>query len=280
MEIYCSTGVFLGRINQGNERLLMEDGHRIACDGFELMLFPMWYERLPSLIRNLRSTGLRFPVLHADKRIGDLISSADDDGFAVCLDIWKRNLETACAIGAKKVVTHIWGVPDSDLYLSRLYTRVFQLRDLACAYRLDMLAENCCCVYGSPLMHLKELLDQEPGMGFTIDTRPAQFHRELAAICATRALWQGAVRHLHISDFHGSLRDWNALYPIPAPGCGDVNYPAFFSHLKQTGYQGTLSLESPCMHPDRLDWETINSYLDFIRKGLQSHKICKFSDEI
>ena len=269
MEIYCSTGVFLGRMNGGNYHLLTENGHHIHCDGFELMLFPMWYDKLGEMTAELRSSGLRFPVLHADKAIGDQISSAPDGEFGACLDKWKVNLETTCAIGAQKVVTHIWGIPDSDRYLERLYARVLLLRETALSYGLDMLCENCCCVYGSPLAHFRELLRLEPGIGFTIDTRPAQFHRELEAECAAAELWQGAVRHLHISDFHGEKGDWKALYPIPAPGRGDVDYPAFFAHLKRVQYQGTMSLESPCMHPDHLDWETINTYLAFLQNGIQ-----------
>lgn len=269
MEVYCSTGAFLGRMNGGNYHLLSADGHHIDCDGFEFMLFPMWYDQLPELIAELRASGLRFPILHADKSIGDQISSADDSGFGACLTKWKVNLETACALGAGKVVTHIWGIPDSDRYLERLFGRVLRLRETALTYGLDMLCENCCCVYGSPLAHFRELLRQEPDIGFTIDTRPAQFHRELEAECADSALWHGAVRHLHISDFHGDKGDWKALYPIPAPGCGDVDYPAFFAHLKRVGYDGTMSLESPCMNPDRLDWETINRYLAFIKTGIE-----------
>ena len=267
MEIYCSTGAFLGRINGGNLRLLTEHGHHIQCDGFEFMLFPMWYETLQDVIAALRASGLRFPVLHADKSIGDAVSSAQERDFGACLDKWKINLETACALGAKKVVTHIWGVPDSDKYLARLYDRVLRLWETAQTYGLDMLSENCCCVYGSPLDHFLELLRRAPAMGFTVDTRPAQFHRELEAECAADALWHGAVRHLHISDFHGGKREWSALNPILAPGQGDVDYPAFFAHLKRVHYNETATLESPCMYPDRLDWETLNTFLDFIRNG-------------
>jgi sugar phosphate isomerase/epimerase len=181
---------------------------------------------------------------------------------------WRINLETAAAIGAKKVVTHIWGVPDSDKYLPRLYERVLRMREIALTYGLDMLGENCCCTYESPLPHFLDLLRLQPGMGFTIDTRPAQFHRELPALCAADELWHGAVRHLHISDFHGGLREWGALYPIPHPGEGDVDYPAFFAHLKHADYAGTASLESPCMSADGVDWATINRFLGFVKNGM------------
>ena len=42
----------------------------------------------------------------------------------------------------KKVVTHIWGVPDSDKYLERLYDRVLRLWETAQSYGLDMLSET------------------------------------------------------------------------------------------------------------------------------------------
>ncbi|MBE6936547.1 MAG: sugar phosphate isomerase/epimerase [Ruminococcaceae bacterium] len=268
MELYCSTGVFLGRMNGGNYHLLTEYGHRLHCDGFEYMMFPMWYGKEAEMVRELVGSGLRFPVFHADKSVGDDISSLPDDAFSACVDKWQRNLETAAGLGAGKVVTHIWGIPDSDKYAARLYERVLRLREIAAGYGLDMLGENCCCTERSPLPHFRELQRMEPGLGFTIDTRPAQFHQELEDLCAEDALWQGAVRHLHLSDYHGGLKDWKALYPIPAPGRGDVDYPRFFAHLKKVQYQGSASLESPCMNPDRLDWETINTYLDYLREGL------------
>lgn len=268
MKVYCSTGAFIGRVNGLNHRLLTDYGHMLNCDGFEFMLFRPWYEKLNAVIADLKSCGLSYPVMHADKSIGDMISSCEDVDFEKCIDVWKINMETACAIGAGKVVTHIWGIPDSDKYLERLYERVLRLREAAVTYNLDMLGENCCCVCGSPLEHIRELLTIEPGMGFTIDTRPAQFHRELGDECAANELWSGAVRHLHISDFHGDKCEWSALYPIPAPGAGDVDFPAFFRHLKHVGYDASATLESPCMNPDRLDWETLNLYLDFIRNGM------------
>jgi len=265
-EVYCSSGAFVGRINDRNAHLIAQYGPDICCDGIEFMLFSCFYEQLPALIRELQESGLRFPVLHADKSIGDRISAGWNapDRF----DIWKTNCETACAIGAKKMVTHIWGIPDSDAEPEEIYETVCQLQEVAAGYGIHMLAENCCCKHQSPLLHFRNLHRICPQLHYIIDTRPAQFHGELQALMDESWLWNGMVEHIHISDYRGAQRDWNALYPILPPGAGDVDFSSFWTHLQKIGYNGSLTLESPCMRPDGVDTETLSHYLAVIYKGL------------
>ena len=57
-EIYCSTGVFVGRLNNRNHRLICEYGHLINCDGFELMLYDSWHDNGKQIVRELSNSDL------------------------------------------------------------------------------------------------------------------------------------------------------------------------------------------------------------------------------
>ena len=127
--------------------------------------------------------------------------------------------------------------------------------------------ENCFCVCESPLAHLEALAGRYPRLGVILDTRPAAFHAELDAVYAS-PLWQGPVRHLHINDYAGGYKQWDAMNPIPQPGQGRIDWPAFFAALRRNRYAGSITLEAPSMRPEGVDAETLNQGLDFIRKGL------------
>ena len=267
MKYYCSTGTFIGRINGRNHRFILDYGPQIRCDGFEFMMNDDWYEKIDGILKDLEGCGLCFPVLHADKASGDMISSLPDAQLAKLYDLWRRNMEIAAALGAKKAVCHIWGRPDSDAQPARIFERVQKLREISAQYGVDLLSENNACIHGSPMAHLLEYTRLDPGFGVIIDTRAAQFHRELEAIGACSALWNN-IRHIQISDMHGGYKQWDAMYPILAPGAGDVNFPAFFSAVRAHGYDNTITLESPAMYPDCVGVAQLNQYLDFIRRGL------------
>lgn len=263
-EVYCSTGAFVGRVNGRNYHLITEYGGKLECDGFELMLFPQWQQNRQTLIDELSGSGLRFPVLHTDKSIGDMLSSPeqkDEDIFYA----WEKNCEAAAAVKADRIVFHPWGIPDSDHYLCSIFRRCGRMLDIAQTYGLTAAAENCICTFGSPLGHLERLAEEYPSIGFTIDTRAAQFHRELEAICKSKLLPR--VRHVHISDFHGEYKAWDKMYPVLYPGDGDVDFNTFFAALRSAGYSGGFTLESATMLPDGVNTAQLNIGLRFIREN-------------
>ena len=267
MKYYCSTGTFIGRINGRNHRLIIDYGPYIDCDGFEFMMMDTWYDSIECILDDVRASGLSFPVFHADKRTGDMISSLPDDEFAQCVELWKKNMDYAARLGSKKTVCHIWGRPDSDEDPMRIFERVQSLRQISRSFGIDLLSENNACWYGSPLDHLYDYVNLDPSFGVIIDTRAAQFHRELETICRCDAIWNN-IRHIHISDMHGDYKQWGAMYPIYAPGQGDIDFRRFFASLAKHGYDGTITLESPAALPDRVDCETLNSFLAYIREGV------------
>lgn len=269
-QIYCSTGAFIGMVNGRNHKLLLEFGSQLNCDGFELMMYHDWYEKMDLVIHDLKASGFLFPVVHADKRTGDLLSNANKESSEECFELFKRNCDTAAQVGSEKIVLHIWGVPDSDKHIESILEDYGTLMDIAGSFGLDMLAENCVCVNEDPLVHFPKIMKLYPDCGFIIDTRAAAFHGQVDEVFKNESLWKdGHVRHLHISDYNGGIKDWKSLRPILQPGKGNIDFDTFSAHLKAYEYSGSISLEAPSMLPDAVDVKTLNASLDFIREGMK-----------
>jgi len=269
-KILCSTGPFTGRINGRNHRLLLEYADKLDCDGFEVLVFDDWYDRLGRITRDYRAAGAVCPVVHADKQIGTLMCKSAGECTGEYLDLWRMNCYLAVSIGAQKIVVHAWGPPDSNKYKELVFERCGELLRVAKDYKLDMVVENIPCYYGSPLGHLEQLAGVYPEMGFTIDTRMAQFHSEIEKVCNSPLLASGRARHMHISDYAGGHMDWDALMRILQPGKGDVDFDMLFARVGEIEYSGTLSLESLSVHREQgVNVEKSNECLRFIKIGLK-----------
>ena len=96
-EIICSTGALLGRANNRDYRLLEPLSKQLMCDGFEFMMYGLWYEETDVLIKTLQSMKLHIPVMHCEKRIGEAISKGEFDEAYRKFDI---NCNIAKEIGA------------------------------------------------------------------------------------------------------------------------------------------------------------------------------------
>ncbi len=264
--LYFSTGAFNGRVNGRDPQLAADYASMLDCDGLEVMVYEDWYGRLDAIAALYRERGLRCPVVHADKVIGDRMSAPEPEALADALRRFEENCRFAALLGAGIIVCHIWGVPDSDAHLAGIINRTGRLLETAGRYGLTLAAENCVCVHGSPLRHMEELAARYPAIGFTLDVRPAQFHRELPAFFRSGLFEAGHIRHIHIGDYAGGYKEWDQLYPIPHPGEGTVDFPAFFRGLREKRYDGAMTLESPCILPDRVDTDTINRDLRWLRQ--------------
>lgn len=261
--IYLSTGAFTGRINGRNFRLLAEHWQKFHCDGFELMVFSELYPLISQLPQIYH--GIPIPMLHADKRIGDLLS--DENGFDAARDMYLQNAELALSLGAKRMVVHGWGIPDSDNNAPRSYERILSLHRMGRNMGVETLFENCCCVTEDPLLHMARLAAMDASIRFIVDTRPAQFHNQLADTLHSPVFCRHTA-HMHINDYAGGYKDWKSLYPIPQPGSGNICWSNVFSALKETGYSGSITLEAPSMLAEGVDDTTLNQGLSFIRAHL------------
>lgn len=269
-EIYLSTGAFIGRRNGFDFKLLTEHNDAFHCDGFEFMMFRDSYAQIPDLVRICRERGVRIRAFHADKYIGDLLGEPGEASLAVALTLFKTNCEYARAFGAEKLVAHCWGVPDSDQNAPMIYERIGLLMDIAARYSIDLLVEGVFCMHKSPSFHMKKLASIYNTLGFTLDTRAAQFHRELYTILDDKELWPDRIRHVHIGDYSGARCDWSKIYPIYQPGEGDINWLLTFDRLRASGYAGALTLESPAIHAKGADAVRLNTSLDYLRAGMEN----------
>lgn len=266
LQLYCSTGVFVGRLNNRNHRLIGLYGDMIECDGFELMLYDSWHDSGKEIIKELAATRLCFPVVHADKRTGDMLGNPDADERFL-FELWRENCAAACDIGAEKIVVHPWGVPYSDKNIGLITEQLGKMHEIARSCSIDMLAENCLCLHGTPIEQLEQLARDIPDMGFILDTRSAQFHSQLIRTAQSSLVAQGRVRHIHAIDYAGGHMDFEHRYPIPDPGCGNVDFNAFFAALAQSGYCGSITLEASMHSADGINPTRINSALRLIRSA-------------
>lgn len=268
-KLYCSTGAFTGRVNGRNHRFVIEYGGGLDCDGFEVMLMSDWMDELDSIAAEYKKSRLACPVIHAEKRIGNWVSDCSGSKDKLLKQIWTADCRFGKMVGAEKIVCHIWGIPDSDAHMDRISDCCGNLMKIAENYELDMVSENCFCINGSPLQHFIELTKRYPAMGITLDTRPAQFHNELSAFMDSDLFENENIRHIHINDYAGGYKDWNAMYPIPQPGKGNIDFKDFFKKLKRNSYKDSITLEAPSMLPDKIDTDTLNRSLNWIRDQMK-----------
>lgn len=262
---YVSSGAFTGRINGRNPDLLFEAADKLNCDGFELMLFNDIYDYFPSKLDEYMNAGIKIDVIHADKSIGDHASLPD--GENLMRELFVKNCKIAYYLRAKRLVTHCWGMPPSDEYTDMVYKRVGILSSIAKEYGIEFLCENCVCAKGSPLRHMQNLARLYPDIAFTVDTRCSEFHSELSETLNCEKLWQNNIKHLHINDYKGGYKDWNARYPIPQPTQGQIDWNVFFKAIKTVGFSGSVTLEAPAMLPDGINDTVLNRSLGFIKAG-------------
>lgn len=267
MEIYVSSGTFTGRINGRNPHFLADYWNQFDCDGFELMLFDDLEAQIDFVIDLYRKAKVPIKVLHANKRTGDLMGNPDDGAQEALWTLFESNCKTAQAVGAKKIVTHIWGRPYSDQHLSMIADQLGHMIPMAERYGLELVAENCVC-YRSPIKNMEKLCALHPHLGVTIDTRPAQFHLELPQTLESSVFIKN-MRHVHINDYKGGYMQWDALYPIYQPGLGDIDFDLFFEAIREKQPDCSITLEAPAMQPERVDVQTLMTGVNFIRRHLE-----------
>lgn len=72
--IFCSTGNITSYPKFPDYKTILENGNKLKADGLELIIYPNWYDELDVIIDKFQRSKLNFPVIHADKDIGSLIT--------------------------------------------------------------------------------------------------------------------------------------------------------------------------------------------------------------
>jgi sugar phosphate isomerase/epimerase len=195
----------------------------------EVMVFPSWYERLDVVARDLRASGLAFPVVHADKSLArDRFTGFD------------ANCRFAAALGAQKLVLHLWELPDSDRRLERELRALPRLIDTAAEHGLTLAVESIPCQQATPLANLRRALERDDRCRLTLDTEFLAVHEELGAV---GDLWPH-VAHLHVRDYDGRAVDGDGRRRYLLPGEGSLDLVGFLGEARARGYRGTATLEA------------------------------------
>lgn len=265
-KILCSTGTIIGRRNGFNHRLIEKYLPEIKSDGFELMLYEIWYERLKSVTDDFKSAELPIATLHEDKQIGELISRNNGDDYFNALERHRINCEAAAKLGAGLLVLHLWNGVPSDKNIEFNIDAFGRLNDIARSYSLELTVENVICNKKSPLIHLNELADRYSDVKFTFDTKMAAFHGELEKSCECERLWkENRIAHVHVNDYAGGYMDWSDL-KVRHIGEGNVNFCMFFDVLKKYSYNGNYTIECSSMNEDgSIMTDKLNSSIEKVR---------------
>lgn len=267
-EILCSTGALLGRANGRDYRLLPTLARELRCDGFELMLYAAWYPEMDTLVRTLQPFKLLIPVIHCEKSIGERISDGQSDE---ALRLFEVNCRTAQALGADRLVLHLWGGLPSDQHFERNMAVYPQLAAVAKAYGLSLLVENVVCNKCNPLTRCTELAQAYPDIRFVYDTKMAAFHQQEDRLYDPDCAWLARhICHCHVNDYAGGYMDWAHLHTLPM-GQGHVNFERFFRHLQHVGYTGDFTVESSAFdHQGHVDTAMLNRQFALIRSAFPS----------
>ncbi len=263
-KLYCSTGTMVGRANGWNHRIFIENGKFIEADGFELMMVKAYYEKLSTVVHDAVKSGLYFGVIHAEKDIGFYLGG-DDEDQAEALRLFCVNCETGRAIGAEKLVLHLWSGPRSDNDLARNLMMLDALYEIAERSRIRLLIENVPCALHDPIANLSRVLEKKQDAQFVYDVRFGAFHEQNERIVSSGALSDGRIDHIHISDYVGPPHDFASLRPILHLGKGIVGLEKLLPIIAEK-YHGTLTLESPEILESGCAVDAINRDLAYVKR--------------
>lgn len=263
-KVYCSTGCVLGRANDRDYRLLRDILPKIQCDGFELMFYSVWYDRVPEFVGFIRSLGVPFPTFHCDKFIGELLA---EENFAEAFRRFEINCQTAQDVGSKIMVMHLWNGIISDSNIQANFSAYPTLKSIAEKYGITLTVENVLSHNLSPLTLWHKLLETSPDAEFIYDTKMAEFDRE-NDVCFNEehiGFWQ-KIRHMHINDRTGGYRDWSSIKTLHI-GEGTVDFDNIFTGLKKVGYAGDFTVEANSINPDgTIRFDDLNRSIAAVKK--------------
>lgn len=280
--ILCSTGTMVGRENDFNYRRAVDVIASLKEDGLlfggELMMLKHYYDKKTEVTECVKASAVPYPVIHCEKGVGTDISHAaylasvrdymgEDELYAAALKNFRLNCSFGEAVGAKMMVLHLWGGEDSDSHIEYNCDKLQSLSAIAMSHGLKLLIENVPSTTHDPHSNWIRACDEYPGCGFIFDTRFATLHDQVEETLSD-PLVRFNLSHVHVSDFVGGYRNFSALRPIPHPGDGVVDFNLVFRLLREIGYRGTVTLESPVINGMELDTDKLKSSLNFIAERL------------
>nr|BBH87834.1 hypothetical protein KTC_25850 [Thermosporothrix sp. COM3] len=244
MQVLCSTGAFTRTSDPLSHEAIVRYGPTLDADGLEVIFYPRWYQDIQRVARFLRSSALVFPVLHAEKSIGDCFGSSDTSEREMGVQRFEQNCLFAQLLGVRTVVLHLWEMPFSDRQLELNLWLLPRCLDLAEQYGLALAIETIPCTYADPLTNVKRVVDHDPRAAVALDTEFLAWHHQLDAVFSASWLWRTKlVCHVHLKDYASHLSAKEVRQYLH-PGEGQIDFRRFMQQLREAGFDGALSLEA------------------------------------
>lgn len=267
MDILCSSGAFSRHPDQTDYRAILQQGPLLHADGVEVLFYAAWYGAGDQIAADLCATGLRFPAVHGEKSLYIGLGSTAPGARAAALARLAANCRLAQAIGAARVILHLWGLPETDSYLAAVLPALPACLDLAAAHGVRLAVETLPAIHADPLTLVRRVMDADPRWEVVLDTEFLAYHDQVDAVLDADWLWAaGRVRHIHIKDYEPpSARGPQRRYLHP--GEGHLDFPAFFARLRERRFTGAISLESAALDATgTVDHARIQASLDYLRR--------------
>lgn len=280
--LYVSTGTMVGKSNGYDYKRALFEINRLReadlCDGLELMMLVFYYDKAEDIVRAVKDSGIVPGVIHCEKEIGTMISDAGalvskgqlregDELFRKAVSLFKLNCEFGEQLEISKMVLHLWGGINSDSNIEYNISKLCELEKTAAEHGIHLLIENIPSNTFDPHSNWEKLISQNTSAGLIFDTRFGKLHEQSREILTDKDV-TGKIEHVHISDFAGTYREFSALRPILHPGEGKIDFSEIFCLLKDLGYTGSVTLESPVMEDSELNIPKIENTLSYLRKNL------------
>ena len=267
--ILCSTGALIGRPNNRDFTLLKLFHGKIACDGYEFLMYDTWYDCSDELKQFVTCFPSSFPVFHVEKSVGDLISRNQVGDTEKALALFDCNCSLASALGSEKLVLHLWGGLDSDKDIAHNIACFKFLRQISDSYGLTLTVENVVCNQQDPMSHMINLAKMYPDIQFTFDTKMAAVHNQLDKLYLPENRWLFQnISHMHINDYNGGYKEWANLKTLHI-GQGWINFDQLFEQLHNVNYCGDFTLEATSFNKcGKILFEELNDSLQKMRSYL------------
>lgn len=269
--VYASTGAFVTRKNNRNYRLIGPVGEKMLADGFEFLMFDSWNDEIGEIRKYLKSTGHRFPVLHMDKSIGEILSEKGREGETESTRLFMRDLETALAIGAETMVLHLWNGRHSDAHFEDSLPIAQKFNELSKSAGLTLAIENVIPKTELSVDRLLAMSEFDDTLHFTYDTKMAHLKNENPLLKTEKylpLLTNRKIVHFHMNDSDPNLF-YDGRLQVLHMGEGTVDFEDIFALFKKTAFSGTVTVESTSVERDGTpQTEKMNKTLVAIRQAV------------
>jgi sugar phosphate isomerase/epimerase len=215
------------------------------------MFYPNWTSEIMYIVADLQKSGLRFPVIHAEKGIGPALVSSQPEERAQGWQWMQASCQLGSLLGADLLVFHLLGLPDSDERIEQNLRHLENCITLAEEFGLELAVETVPCRRADPLSNIWRAIEQDPRSLVALDTEFLAMHKQLEAALQADWLWQyNRVRHVHIKDYDDGMYSTDNYRRYLHPGEGRINFSQLFEALRQRNFSGYISLETSVVNRD------------------------------